>query len=292
MLGSMQAPPVLQPFGFGLAPPLPGHLGLAAPVPDHLGLAEPLTQHRSFKEQTSQVVGTMATAMATFAHAEVDCIEDRRGWSIIARVKPEDFWLSEQIITCAKHATLCATEASQSVYVMGYKTRPFRAKPHGFGAMLGILQDESEACWDVYCTGHCERGTSCRWQHPPVVKRLYVVVRADYNAVLKAGRMEVEDEDTAASEECQGYPIGDIENTAKKAEEDEEDEGEEAEEPTAATTSSGDDEATTASSGEDRADERTTAKAQLLVHGGGNGLGSRKKKGFGWSQKFTIRSPH
>lgn len=60
---------------------------------------------------------------------------------------------------------------------MGYTASPFRAKHHGFGGVLGLMNDERQACWDIYENGCCSRGLACRWQHPMSVKRLYVVVR-------------------------------------------------------------------------------------------------------------------
>jgi len=132
-----------------------------------------------FMQHTGQVVMAAAATLAASAHPVIDVhtTRDRKGWSIVAKLRPEDLGHTDQVVEWAKEAILQAALDSVCVYVMGYRRGGFRHRPHGFGAMLGLMQDEHLACWDVYNTGCCKREDACHWRHPASVKRLYFVVK-------------------------------------------------------------------------------------------------------------------
>merc|ERR1719203_546357 len=98
------------------------------------------------------------------------------GWALFVRIRFEDTLHTETLLTLGKESLLRAAEGSKSLYVLGYKGRPFQPQPSGFVATLGGMEDESQACWGMYEYGCCRQGGTCRWQHPAHTVPISVVV--------------------------------------------------------------------------------------------------------------------
>jgi len=107
----------------------------------------------------------------------VHIIRERRLWSIICRIREEDREHQDTILQHAKGHILCASQASDTLYLLGCHLDPFQPKQRGFGAVLVSMQDKNLACWDFYTTGKCARERKCRWQHPLSKHRLVVVIK-------------------------------------------------------------------------------------------------------------------
>lgn len=136
----------------------------------------------------AEAIVRVATAAITamMAHPEVQgavrVVEDHTGWIVEAHVSQSSSSSLEDVLECAKAHLLEAAGASTNIYVMGYEAIPFQIKPDGFEATLGVMQDESRACWDSYAGGSCHRGARCRWQHPTCLKRFAVTARPSSTA--------------------------------------------------------------------------------------------------------------
>merc|ERR1719482_2162425 len=122
------------------------------------------------------VTATMGESYYT-ERAEAFKDKDYQGWTIEVMVKKEMNAHKEYLITLAKNSLFNATGTSKNIYIMGYAATPFVSKKHGFVTVLGDMQDESKACWDLYTKGICSRECACRWQHPSCLTPINVVIK-------------------------------------------------------------------------------------------------------------------
>lgn len=106
-----------------------------------------------------------------------------QGWSVVISIRPEHFAYRERILSCAKQALLQAAEQSESIYVLGYCSRPFVLTPLGFKAQFAGMEDESAACWGVFAKGSCWKGSCCTWQHPTFISDVSVSLLLDCQGV-------------------------------------------------------------------------------------------------------------
>lgn len=135
----------------------------------------------------AEAIMRVATAAITalMAHPAVQgavrVLEDHAGWTCQVEVLHSGAHALNEVLECAKANLLEAAGSSNDIYVMGYEAAPFQNKPDGFEATLGVMQDESQACWDSYTSGSCCRGVRCRWQHPTCLKRFAVTAWNNQN---------------------------------------------------------------------------------------------------------------
>lgn len=89
-----------------------------------------------------------------------------QGWSVAAEVPLSQFeYHREGLLRVAKETMLATAELSCSVYVMGYKWRPFVSDALGFSATLCDVQDGNKICWSYLQNGSCRFGGKCKWRH-------------------------------------------------------------------------------------------------------------------------------
>lgn len=140
----------------------------------------PLPVEDHFMDQSVQIVSAMASAMGKIPNVPVSVyvMRERRGWSMVARVHKKNSMHAETIIGYGKDTILRMLSLSTGIYLLGCRTDPFKTKQHGFVAVLALMQDPGQACWDMYATGQCSRATHCRWQHPVRKQRIYVAVKS------------------------------------------------------------------------------------------------------------------
>lgn len=132
-----------------------------------------------YEDMLARIVMTVASAMSAYTKVEtaVQPIEGNKGWLLDTWLAASDARYVSPVLAHTKKVLLRAAEESTHVYVLGYKSNPFKINEHGFESMLSIMQDPSRACWDAYGNGYCQRGLSCRWEHPTCRRHLYVAVR-------------------------------------------------------------------------------------------------------------------
>lgn len=140
--------------------------------------------HR-FQKYFTQQVADLATAVTTTLRecsyadqVEAFVNEDCQGWNIEVTAKEELSSHREYLTTLAKNILFSGTSKSNTLYIMGYAAKPFITKAEGFVTILGDMQDESRACWDLYSKGSCCRECECRWEHPECFMPIKVVFKA------------------------------------------------------------------------------------------------------------------
>jgi hypothetical protein len=104
-----------------------------------------------------------------------------RGVTVCAWMQHEDIASGrQQALERIQKNLIKSAENSESVYVLGYQSRPFTHTEFGCAAVLGGMHDETKACWDVYTKGYCRReraSQTCRWQHPSPQVPVHIEVR-------------------------------------------------------------------------------------------------------------------
>lgn len=148
-----------------------------------LPIEDPLT---AFAGNVTTAAANAVEACVTDIPISVYVLQDRRGWSIIIRVRAEDqdTALTESLLLCAQESIRQNTEQSGEACLLACRTNPFKAKTQGFTTILAPLGDRSRACWDFFATGQCSRARHCRWEHPIRKQRLCVVVKQLNEAAL------------------------------------------------------------------------------------------------------------
>lgn len=165
-------------------PPLAGlrHINVAAPGRTRLSTRAkaftPSGHDNELESQIKSAVGAVQGAMVEsgpVSRAEVSRLP--QGWFVYVTMRPDRFLCKGWVLSRAREALVRATEASESLYILGYDSEPFAESPLGFEAVLAGMRDQASACWGMYSRGHCRRGTRCPWEHPSASWRLNVVVR-------------------------------------------------------------------------------------------------------------------
>merc|ERR1712232_1387533 len=139
-----------------------------------------LTASRKFRKQLRATVRKVEAALSQcicISSLEA-CETSEGGWSITARLRPQDMNRKEATLTCAKEALLHAAAESTQLYVLGYKARPFNATVEGFAATVACVRDEAKACWFAVGQGYCCQ-EQCQWQHPLSETSINVAVVLD-----------------------------------------------------------------------------------------------------------------
>jgi len=149
----------------------PGEALVQAPPPG--ALPDFLCQVRSVIRAAAFVLAGAESVLSIDA-----CEGDNGGWTVVAHLLPEDCVRHrERLLKLAKEALLQASAASQNVYVLGHRWRPFVATPFGFGARLAAVKEPAKACWGLLNKGVCAAGGHCRWEHPHFQANVSVMVR-------------------------------------------------------------------------------------------------------------------
>jgi len=132
----------------------------------------------NFLSQVEHIMGTMAKAL--YCHPTVVSAEASRaaryGWSLFVRMRSDDLHRREVVLSQVKEGIIAGAAASQTVYVLGYKARPFATSPVGFAAQLVEVPSPNEACWGLLERGCCNFGPACAWQHPQCQVTVNVMV--------------------------------------------------------------------------------------------------------------------
>lgn len=134
-----------------------------------------------FKQQVADLATAVTTTLRECSYAdqvEAFLDEDCQGWNIEVTAKEELIPHREYLTTLAKNILFSGTSSSNTLYIMGYAVKPFITKAEGFVTILGDMQDESRACWDMYSKGTCCREGECRWEHPECFMPIKVVFKA------------------------------------------------------------------------------------------------------------------
>jgi len=136
-------------------------------------------QEKRFEKQCETIASAVEAALSEITGAvTTETVRVRpNGWAVVAHVRAAEIHLKERYLLQAKEELLSAASGSDNVYVLGYKARPFVATVMGFDAMLGTMEDESQACWETYEQGFCARGSCCRWKHPKISTTLGVMIK-------------------------------------------------------------------------------------------------------------------
>jgi len=150
-------------------------LDMALPIED------PLTE---FAGRVTTAAANAVETIVTDIPISAFVLQERRGWSIIFRVRAEDMALLDSVLLCAQETIRQTTEQSGEACLLACRTNPFKAKMRGFTTTLAPLGDRSRACWDYFATGQCSRHRHCRWEHPVRTQRLSVVVKQFNEAAL------------------------------------------------------------------------------------------------------------
>jgi len=128
-----------------------------------------------FRWQCQQVVLAAKEALATCIFVQsVELMAQKSSLSLDARICPEYSEKKEQALSKAKQALLDSAEQSQSVYVLGYRSKPFLTTQDGFFVILGVMTCMKDACWDTFCYGCCRNEGACTLQHPVYQVPVYI----------------------------------------------------------------------------------------------------------------------
>lgn len=133
-----------------------------------------------FRQQVADLAMAVTSTLRSCSYADqvksfVD--PDRQGWKIEVTTKEELSQHKEYLAALAKNVLFNGSNDSTTLYIMGYAVNPFITKMDGFVTVLGGMQDESQACWDLYSKGVCSRDCECRWEHPACLMPINVVFK-------------------------------------------------------------------------------------------------------------------
>jgi len=147
----------------------------------------------AFKEQVADLARIVTEALGDDPHVElVEAFKDKdyQGWTIELTANQDlasnkDY--KDYLLTLAKNTLFGASGNSELLYIIGYAEKPFQWKPRGFVAILGDMQDEATACWDMYSKGMCTRACgACQWAHPECLMPFNVIVKeTSYPAAIE-----------------------------------------------------------------------------------------------------------
>jgi hypothetical protein len=138
----------------------------------------------AFKQEVADLTMAVIASLGEYDYTEkVEAFKDKdcQAWTIEVTTKQDASGQGDYALTMAKSALFNATNNSNTVYIMGYAAKPFMARSRGFVVMLGDMQDESVACWDLYSKGSCRHDCACRWQHPECLVPINVVVKDSFH---------------------------------------------------------------------------------------------------------------
>lgn len=125
-------------------------------------------------EPAVRIVASVASKMGTICNSNVSVTQQPDGWTIAAVLKSDDAWQVKKLLEVAQASLINTSEISQRVLVVSCK--PLAPHENGFRAVLGLVDDRSKACWDIFSSTGCLRGSRCHWQHPRFMRRLDVAV--------------------------------------------------------------------------------------------------------------------
>jgi len=136
-------------------------------------------RQRAFADESADLVNKAASAMTSIptAVSQMQVHQDRRGWEIHLVVAEEEVHRTKEMLEAAKAQITKECQTTKYVRLLGSRN-PWRDVRCGFRALIGFMEDETNACADVYELGECANRTQCSKKHPRLIKRLFVVVRS------------------------------------------------------------------------------------------------------------------
>jgi len=122
-------------------------------------------QQRIVHEMMTVMAAVRGTVLGSGLVVGAEALQSTESISFTCWLNQEQMHHREQLIYLIKDTLLRSTEVSKQIFILGYLARPFVDMPLGFVSMLGAMQNEERACWDVFAQGFCWRKNQCRWQH-------------------------------------------------------------------------------------------------------------------------------
>lgn len=120
--------------------------------------------------QVQGIANAIVTALGSMSGVlRTQVVRHDGGWSVAAEVPASELQKSRgRLLRRAQQMLLAAAEHSSSVYVLGYRQKPFTESDLGFSATLCDVQDTNAACWKYLETGVCRFQCQgrCHWSHP------------------------------------------------------------------------------------------------------------------------------
>lgn len=83
------------------------------------------------------------------------------------------------IFSLVKDALLTSAEQTDSTYILGYGSQPFKNLDDlSFSASVVCVPaaHQDSVCWETYEQGFCPRCTGCRWNHPSEIDKMHIIV--------------------------------------------------------------------------------------------------------------------
>jgi len=133
-----------------------------------------------FEQEVADLAMAVTVALSgSMCCGKVEAIKDNccQGWTIEVTPTEELKPHKDMLLQLAKDTLFNATCTSDTLYIMGYGSKPFIAKSQGFITILGNMADESGSCWDFYNKGFCTRGCECKWAHPKFMMPINLVMK-------------------------------------------------------------------------------------------------------------------
>lgn len=133
---------------------------------------------RKFAEQIENILTVAQTTIITCAWIQSLEIkyEGVAGWSVVARLLPQDLQHKDDVLRLAKAALMQAAGSATKVCMLGCCAKPFATMPLGFAVRFAGVPDGQKACWNLLQNGLCNYGSRCRWEHPVYQRTVYVKV--------------------------------------------------------------------------------------------------------------------
>lgn len=134
---------------------------------------------QAFQQEMAKLAMAVTATLAGCTYSDKVEAFDKgyQGWTIEVMPTEELKHEKDCLVTLAQNALLTATSSSKTIYIMGHAIKPFMTKSQGFVAMIGDMQDETTACWELYSKGACPKGCACSWEHPNCLMPINVVVK-------------------------------------------------------------------------------------------------------------------
>jgi len=150
------------------------HFGVASSA-----MVSSRARQRAFVDELTNVVKSTVSAMKpiTVTQPVAKLFHDRRGWEIHMVVAEEELHHAKEMLEVAKANLLEASQTSKYARLL-HNRSPWRDVRRGFRTLIAFMEDETNACTEIYELGECPHWTNCSKKHPRCIKRLFVVVKS------------------------------------------------------------------------------------------------------------------
>jgi len=142
--------------------------------------------HRQYQDAVEQVRKAVADCKCVRQLNGTDIVKVQEGhqsWQVTVHLPPTLMHQEKLLLSVAKRALLRAAEQSESIYVLGFRRRPFQPVLDGFTLRLGGLWEQCVMCRHAFEKGVCYRGT-CKFQHPAYESMVTVSVVTEQACML------------------------------------------------------------------------------------------------------------